>query len=380
VKAQFPKDTLAYQRSRALAVARSMVGVPCKTVALAMRPVSMGQRAKPEECALWFYMMNHGMSEIGKKYGQLEPLPADVLDFVDHYYTEGAKQALRAMTYLMMVCIRESRHHNATSFESIKPGIIDASSAAVCEYLGNVPKGSEAAQNRFMLYSPKTDVPTFVAGLAYQFNNGSRAKGTTSYGGKAWGAVTECLLKFVRGETSAEVMVDTVWTLSHNNGAIFNKGCIYIEHSDERLKMVLDVQRSGQVPQLVLKRGDYGMYQYVNEDMAKRAGWLQAKFPASCTGDVDWIKVKALGAIGDYSHIIEEQKKKDPAYLAKMKAEQEEKAAKNKAANDAYLAKQKAISDAKIAANKAAADKKANNYEVAPGLWVEKFQPVRKAA
>src|SRR5215475_12819100 len=99
-----PQDTLAFHKQRALTRARSMADVPCSHIASRIKAtVDNSGVVHPEADALWFYCMNHGMAEIGKHFADLEPLPADVLDFVDHYYSEGAKKALRAMSYLMLI-------------------------------------------------------------------------------------------------------------------------------------------------------------------------------------------------------------------------------------------------------------------------------------
>ena len=88
----------------------------------------------------------------------------------------------------------------------------------------------------------------FCEALAWQFYHCKWAGG---YGGKKWGVVTDCLVRFVKGEFSAEMMMDTVWTLSHNSGPIFNKGQFYGMYG-HNLYRILDVQRSGQVPEAVL--------------------------------------------------------------------------------------------------------------------------------
>ena len=62
--------------------------------------------------------------------------------------------------------------------------------------------------------------------------------------------MTDCLVRFVSGEFSAEMMLDTVWTLAHNGGPIFNKGQFYA--CTANALRILDVQRSGQIPEAVL--------------------------------------------------------------------------------------------------------------------------------
>ncbi len=71
-----------------------------------------------------------------------------------------------------------------------------------------------------------------------------------SYGGPKWGEVADCLRSYVTGQTSAEALLDTAFTLAHNNGPVFNKGYIYKHHTN-RLIQILDIQAKGQIPQWV---------------------------------------------------------------------------------------------------------------------------------
>jgi len=350
-----PTDTLAYFKTRALTAARSMTGVPCATVAQKIKWAtdSMGG-VHPETEALWFYMMNHGMSEISKNYADLEPLPDDVLKFVKHYYDEGAKKALRAMSYLMLICVREARHlKNKTEMKS---AIVASSSLEMWQYLGLVPDDAMMAQEMFASSPPKCDVATFCKGLAFQFYNGSYSN---SYGGAKWGVVADCLKKFVTGEVTAEIMLDTIWTLCHNGGPIFNKGVLYQHHDKAALTRILDVQRGGQIPQMIATYDK--VEHYLLPDMIVRNNWLRSRFPATTTGDLDWEIIQKLGAVGNYKAEIHNAKMMTPEYKAQLAAE--------KVA-------------AQAAAIKHAADqakKFANMYQVTTDVWVDKFQPEREA-
>lgn len=298
-----PPDTLAYYAGRALTKARSMANVPCAHIAPAiLKHVNTSEMVKPESCALWFYAMNHGMSEITKRYDKLEPLPADVRAFVEDYYTQGAAQAFRAFCYLMLICVRESRHLNSKNKAAIKEGILQASSMATYSYLGSIPDDAGAAQKLFAQTPPKENVVTFVRGLSYQFHNGSYSHG---YGGPAWGNITDCLKAFVEGTTTAEVMLDTVWTLAHNNGAIFNKEILYTQHDKAKLLRVLDIQRSGQIPAAILN--DSNLIGYIPEGLREKMTWLADKFGVYI-GSVDWLQVVKLGALGHYGQEIKAQK------------------------------------------------------------------------
>src|SRR5208283_4005185 len=117
------------------------------------------------------------------------------------------------------------------------------------------------------------DIGTFCKGLAWQFY---KCKWAGGYGGKKWGVVTDCLARFVTGEFSAEMMLDTVWTLAHNGGPIFNKGQFYACYG-HTLYRILDVQRSGQIPEAVLF--DHAVKGFADADLQHLMIEVRARFP-----------------------------------------------------------------------------------------------------
>jgi len=144
----------------------------------------------------------------------------------------------------------------------------------------------------------------------------------SSYGGKPWGHIADTLKKLVLGETSPEMFTDTAWTLAHNNGPMFNKGMLYKQYTQSLYK-ILDVQRSGQIPQLVREGGVDGITSVVKnvyENCAK-------VFPEEFSGHVDWFKVEALGALHHYPNekAKQEQKYGKSDFVSKMQAEEKKK-------------------------------------------------------
>ena len=141
--------------------------------------------------------------------------------------------------------------------------------------------------------------------MKWMFYNSKWSKG---YGGKAWGRVADCLVKFVAGEFTAEMMLDTNWALAHNNGPIFNKGIFYQYHTP-MLKKILDIQRSGQIPEAIIEDNGH-VSEYVTPEIFDHASWLKTRFPASIGDYVDWYKVEHLGAVQSYTSDKIEQSKK----------------------------------------------------------------------
>jgi hypothetical protein len=115
-------------------------------------------------------------------------------------------------------------------------------------------------------------------------------------------------VSFLTGKTSLEALVDTGYTLAHNTSPIFNKGMMYNTY-DHHLITVLDVQRSGQMPELLIDP-DFSTFKDAGLESLIKMVWSQ--YPDKFRGYVDWFKVEELGAVGKYSQYKEAQKKKHP--------------------------------------------------------------------
>ena len=141
----------------------------------------------------------------------------------------------------------------------------------------------------------------------YAFDHGSWSAG---YGGKPWGQIARTANQFFTGHTSLEMLVDTAYTLAHNNGPMFNKGMLYQSYS-QKFIMLLDIQRSGQIPELIL-----------DPEL-----WVGAQKPPKVVADVvltaencpgafgkwvDWTKVHNAGSKGQYPTQLKKQQDLHP--------------------------------------------------------------------
>ena len=250
---------------------------------------------RPEEDALTFYLLNHAFSLLQLKFEQDEPLNEASLVANEYMSEEIGEATLRAFYYLLLICTRESRHvHKSADFhnkleskygKTIKDWNLSISGT-----------GSGATAQRFKDYPPNVPLGQYTESLVFTFYKGGFGGG---FGGKAWGKVADCLNDFVWGRTTAEMMMDTVWTLSHNNGPIFNKGMLYTGYTSE-LKKILDVQRSGQIPNLIFdyKKG----IEYISLVATKHIELydrLIGVLPELATF-TDWGIVEALGSLQKY--------------------------------------------------------------------------------
>jgi hypothetical protein len=336
-----------------------MSHVPVAQVSTAIKAFFSADQAPntvPETEALWFYGMNHAMSEVRKARALYEPLGA-LQPFVEDYYRQLSPKAVRAFYYLMIICTREARHLNHTP--NLEPKVVKAYGQVAWDWAsGN--KGEQAAHTKLLNSPPAMLLGSYVDALRMTFYDG---KWPSSYGGPAWGAVTDCLCRFVHGEFTAEMMLDTVWTLAHNNGPIFNKGHMYGAYSNNLYK-ILDVQASGQIPEFLLT--DQMKDHYGSPDLVAHMQWLKATFPEAIGGYVDYFLVEALGAKHKYtSEKMAQAKLHGPSIHATQV--------------DAVMLKK--AKEAKEAAAKAAAAEAAAElleaqtwFEVMPGMKVQKIQ------
>lgn len=354
-----PKDTLSHHLARVFTAKRDMSKVPCSAVASAVTKYVAADKhssTMPEAEALWFYGMNHGMALLMAEYSPLEPMLPDDLMYVESYYDHMSAKSVRAFYYLLLICLREARHNKSLTKDKAAMTKQFGASCAEFFYMNG---GEQAIHQKFLSTPPPCSIGTFVQCIRWQFYNSSWNGG---YGGPAWGKVTDCLVRFVTGEFTAEMMMDTIWTLAHNNGPIFNKGHLY-GHYTANLVRILDIQRSGQVIEAVL-HGDE-VAQYAPPELKQVLSWVDGRFPGKIGQFVDWYVVEALGSVHKYP--ADKQKQ-----IAKHGMSDKATAAE-KAAAAAAQAK-------KIAEQKAKEEYEAKHFEVMPGVVLEKFEPVRLAA
>ena len=352
----YPTDTLAYHMARPLVTSRDASDVPCQSVAWRVKDFMKQDQdsgTKPERDAMWFYCLNHGMALLKQELHPLQPMTADEKDFVDSYHRLIGPKAVRAFYYLLLICTRESRH--VQNISKLKAAIEKKFGLACYEFIRSIQNSSSTgAYQTFLDSPPAIGIGPYVQSLQYVFYNGYFPSG---FGGPAWGKVADCLVSFVTGEYTPEIMLDTIWTLCHNNGPIFNKGMLYGTHSS-RLTMLLDIQRSGQIPESVIEPVE-DLKHWIAHGMTERVKWLRQRFPGKIGSYVDWEKVHALGSVNKYHVMLKvQQAKHGLSPEEKAKAEQAKKA--------------KELQEA--AAKMAEQQMKEAFYELTPGVLIPKIK------
>jgi len=300
----------------------------------------------PEKDAVMFYMLNHAATLVRQRVHVYEPL-GKYLPIMEAYHVELAARASRMFAYMLLICTRESRHDNCDKSGSAYLAMTHKYGVEVTNFHKTLKgNGSLQAAQMFQDKAPITTLGKYTSFLSDIFYQGKYPGG---YGGPAWGAVADVLRDFVHGKITAEMMMDTSFTLCHNNGPIFNKGMLFDSYGHEIYK-ILDVQRSGQIPQLVADN-----QAAVSSDPKVKQVWADCYkvLGDEFIGHVDWFLVEELGALKTYP----DQKTKQIAkhgYPSKFKAK--------KAAEEAK-AELKAVEALK--AMKA-------NVEIFPGQFIKK--------
>lgn len=266
----------------------------------------------PDRDAINFYAINHCASIVMKKFTPNEKLDDWAIEVMDSYMGVLADQGKRNLLYMLSIVTREARHLNqyATSIGDEWWEKLEALSGKNFKTFVQliVECNENKAVEAFRKSSPDCTIKEYTQGMVYLFDKGKWGGG---YGGKKWGQIAQCAYEFVVGNTSMEMMVDTAYTLCHNNGPMYNKGMMYQMY--ESLSTILDIQRSGQIPELVLDTTKW-MSATASDEVAKVVKLVKEQEPNEFGSWIDWRKV--VGIENDphkYSHYFVKQDKAHPA-------------------------------------------------------------------
>lgn len=257
-----PKYSLAYYKRHPLfAVLPRVVHLPHCSKTVKEEKATLGT-VNPDTEAVRFYYLNHLWAHVCQRFEEHEVLPQEYRVLVEKYLKEATEQSARMFSYTLLIITRESRHLH--QHESVYKKIGEQFGDVYLAYLKSIKGGGSATVATSIANTPpEMDLITYVSAVEYVFFKGSFSGG---YGGEPWGHIAANLGRLVRGETSYEMMVDTAYTLAHNNGPMFNKGMLYDNYSSEFYK-ILDVQRSGQMPQYVREKGMLADLQHLEDKL-----------------------------------------------------------------------------------------------------------------
>lgn len=248
----------------------------------------------PDTEAVEFYALNHCAAVISNKFTPNEVLNEKSLQIMSMYMNVVATQVQRLTHYMLCIVTREARHLNKT--ETSKKAAAKHGNTGV-EFLNKIcGMGKMPAVDMLFDSPPDMTLGAYLTMIEGIFRQGSWSGG---FGGKPWAKITDTLLQCVKGKISAEMMVDTAWTLAHNNGPMFNKGMLY-RHYTPRMYEVLDIQRAGMVPELFLEEYAHGI-----EMPEKSAMWIKVfmkEHPNEFQPYLNWLKVKEVSVKGNPYH------------------------------------------------------------------------------
>lgn len=304
-----PKTTLGYFQSAPQLKLNDLSGIPVKQLAKSTKEFrEVCGLVYPDEQAVTFYALNHCASIVKANFTPSETLPAWALKVMDAYTGSLMFQAERSMHYLISIITREARHTHEPGAELMSK-MKAIGGQEMMNFLTKIRNsGEDAAVNSYMAYSGDLTAGAYTEAIEYVFNHGKWSGG---YGGKPWGKIAATLLSVLKGKTTLEMMVDTSYTLAHNNGPMFNKGMMYDHHGSD-LIMILDVQRSGQIPELLIDSTNWVASKALKSSVRALVKEVKDAVPGAFGGWVDWEKVKDLGAVGNYHTQLTKQKQMHP--------------------------------------------------------------------
>jgi hypothetical protein len=257
----------------------------------------------PDSEAIQFYLFNHLASIVRSRFTAHEVLPDWARDVMRVYKDILGNQGVRLTVYMGLITTRESRHMGSKDSAWWENSIVKPYGKPCYSFHSKIKgKSSGSVVESLMGSPPAVEVGKFYNAIQTMFFDGPFS---SSYGGPPWGEITKCLCQFLDGKTTQEMMIDTAYTLAHNNGPMFNKGMVY-DHYGPELKKILDVQRSGQIPQYVIEYGD----KHLTKEQDKVFTAAVYALPGEFTKYVDWYEVEKLGALGEYPVEKAQQDKK----------------------------------------------------------------------
>lgn len=287
-------NTLAYYKKSAALTPQDLRSTPLTKFAKTMREYMSSvspTTVTPETEAVKFYYLNHAFAELCSRYDEDDLLPPEAKALAQTYLQELSSAGQRMICYTLLIVTRESRHlHGSSSFMS---ELESKFGSTYVSFLNGLPSSSGGAATKIKNSPPDMDFGTYISGVTHVFDKGGFSGG---YGGKPWANIARTLERFIHGQISMEMFMDTAWTLAHNNGPMFNKGMLYDMYQASCLYAILDAQSGGQIPGLVNDCMD-GHYEITGVKQAGMAlkSVVTAALPEMGVAICDWEGAVALG-------------------------------------------------------------------------------------
>lgn len=264
-----------------------------------------------------FYLYQHALHVISEGKTPNCMISEGVDPFYD--FQEHMTSAVhKAFHYMLLITHREARHLDDIKSIDAEPELIKEQ-VEITKLCQNQSHGK--SYQVLCGYDGSLSLGQYVRYLVVLFNQGKWS--SSSFGGKAWGGIAQVLSDYVHGKLTGVEFVDTMFTLSHNNGAIFNKNIVYKPHKSSEFLTILDVQRAGMIPQYVRHQSPDKL------NLVELFNNLLPYVGRAFDGHVDWQRVEDLGAVQKYEMfkkdspkpiVVSEPKKKGKADYEKLPA------------------------------------------------------------
>jgi hypothetical protein len=314
VSVKASRNTLAYQLyGRPLSM---KVDFQCGSVRhmgqTAMKIAENYGIARVPDMAAQFYLLNHAMACLRKRYHLDEPMSDRDAALADRYNEFGARLAARMVAYTAVICVRECRHASGQKVALTDKILAGGGDHSVVDFIFSVDDDASAAMKAASTANVVLMMGPLMRGMEVVFYKGSWG---SSFGGKKWGVIATTLRRCVVAEVSPEMFLDQSFALVHNGGPMFNKGMLFHTPHQDKLYTVLDVQRAGLIPAW-LYRGVFAGTFTPSEELLGLAAHLIDEFGVE--SDFSWEAVQAAGAVQDYSGKSKVKAPVSPGSMANM--------------------------------------------------------------
>jgi len=253
-----PFQTLEEHRNRPLFKSRDISHSKVSDIATqTLEFCKKAQKVSIGETAVTFYFFNHASTLASQQAAQSHVVSPLHKDLFETYCAEGNAIGVRMFhdIFFMLNAMASFTHPEPSQFEMIEDDFGAECADLLREVCGQhgsntwwTPAFGEsgkalsviAQSNKAVGLSDWVD----ALGLILDWRQRELAYGPL------WSDVARMYGKFVRGGTSLETLIDTSFTFCHCNGSFFEKGHLFTAVGNSVFD-VLDVQRSGQIPQMV---------------------------------------------------------------------------------------------------------------------------------
>lgn len=214
------------------------------------------------DTAVQFYMLNHGVALLDGAVGPDTPLTPQQAKLYQLYHQHVGSVGVR-MVYdvvFMLTAMASTTHPDGFHLDAVESSyglktreFIEDLTGKSSNFTFWTPdfKTLKGVMNKAQTSARGVNITNAVRSLGYILDVCQRE---LAYG-PLWRDVARMASSFFEGNKSLETTIDTAFTFCHCNGSFFEKGKLFTPVGND-LFNALDVQRSGQIPQMVHEAKD----------------------------------------------------------------------------------------------------------------------------